>query len=95
MAVINFILCVTALGAALFAFASNKLNVWLIMLSYISFALSPLTDFLDIISRSKADDTGGILDIYPTFFVCYLILLAAITAINAVNILVKAKRSAK
>ena len=36
---------------------------------------------LDIITRAKKDDVPGILDIYPTFFVGYLILLVVITII--------------
>lgn len=41
---------------------------------------------MDIIARAKKDDVPGILDIYPTFFVGYLVLLAVITTINIISI---------
>ena len=94
MAIINFILCLAALTAAVFSVSSEK-PVVLIIVSYVCYALSPLTDFIDIIARAKKGDSPGIVDIYPTFLVCYIILLAAITVIIVVGIAIRQKKMKK
>jgi len=43
-------------------------------------------DLLDILARAGKDDTAGILDIYPTFFKGYIVLLTIITVINVLGI---------
>lgn len=92
MAIINFILCIAALTAATFSVRSENPTV-MIIVSYVCYELSPLTDFIDIISRAKVGDSPGIVDIYPTFLVCYIILLAVITGIIVAGIIIRQKRS--
>lgn len=93
MALINFILCMAALAAAFFSARSDK-PIPIIIVSYVCYALSPLTDFVDIISRAKVGDSSGIVDIYPTFLVGYLILLAVITGIIIVGIVIRQRKRA-
>jgi len=80
MLILNLILCLAALTAAVFTHRVDN-PIKMVVLSYVCFSLSPIFDMLDIITRAKKDDVPGILDIYPTFFVGYLILLVVITII--------------
>ena len=50
------------------------------------FSLSPIADFIDIISRAKQGDDAGIVDIYPSFLGGYIILLVVITIIIVVGV---------
>lgn len=51
MLILNLILCLTALVAAVLSHRVEK-PIWAIIISYISFSLSPIADFIDIISRA-------------------------------------------
>ena len=77
----------------IFLYKSENPSV-MIVLSYVCYALSPLTDFIDIIARAKNDDSPGIVDIYPTFLAGYLILLAIITLIIMIGIIKRKKKGA-
>lgn len=74
MLIINFALCIATLTFAYFSIGSENPSV-MIVISYVYYALSPLTDFIDIIARAKKDDSPGIVDIYPTYLAGYLALL--------------------
>ena len=93
MLIINIALCIAALTFAYFSIKSENPRV-MIVLSYVCYALSPLTDFIDIIARAKNDDSPGIVDIYPTFLAGYLILLAIITLIIIIGIIKRKKKGA-
>ena len=93
MLIINIALCIAALTFAYFSIKSENPSV-MIVLSYVCYALSPLTDFIDIIARTKNDDSPGIVDIYPTFLAGYLILLAIITLIIIIGIIKRKKKGA-
>ena len=86
MLILNLILCLTALVAAVLAHRVEK-PIWAIIISYISFSLSPIADFIDIISRAKQGDDAGIVDIYPSFLGGYIILLVVITIIIVVGVI--------
>lgn len=92
MLIINFVLCIAALTFAYLSIESENPSV-MIVISYVCYALSPLTDFIDIIDRAKKGDSPGIVDIYPTFLVGYLVLLVLITLVIMIGI-IKRKRSA-
>ena len=64
----------------------TKRPLYTVVISYMFFALSPIMDLLDILARAGKDDTAGILDIYPTFFKGYIVLLTIITVINVLGI---------
>ena len=93
MLIINIALCIAALTFAYFSIKSENPSV-MIVLSYVCYALSPLTGFIDIIARAKNDDSPGIVDIYPTFLAGYLILLAIITLIIMIGIIKRKKKGA-
>lgn len=86
MLILNLILCLTALVAAVLSHRVEK-PIWAIIISYISFSLSPIADFIDIISRAKQGDDAGIVDIYPSFLGGYIILLVVITIIIVVGVI--------
>ena len=93
MLIINYALCISALTFAYFAIGSENPSV-MIVISYVCYALSPLTDFIDIIARAKNDDSPGIVDIYPTYLAGYLILLAIITLMIMIGIIKRKKKGA-
>ena len=74
MLIIDFVLCTASLGAAALSFWTKR-PLYTVAISYVCFALSPIMDLLDILARAGKDDTAGILDIYPTFFKGYIVLL--------------------
>ena len=86
MLIVNFILCMTALIAAVLSHRVDR-PTWAIIISYIAFSLSPITDFIDIIARAKQGDDAGIVDIYPSFLAGYLILLTVITVVIIAGII--------
>lgn len=91
MLIINIALCIAALTFAYFSIKSENPSV-MIVISYVCYALSPLTDFIDIIARAKNDDSPGIVDIYPTFLAGYLVLLAVVTLIIVIGIIKRKRR---
>ena len=93
MLIINYALCISALTFAYFSIGSENPRV-MIVSSYVCYALSPLTDFIDIIARAKNDDSPGIVDIYPTYLAGYLILLAIITLMIMIGIIKRKKKGA-
>ena len=84
MLIIDFVLCTASLGAAALSFWTKR-PLYTVAISYVCFALSPIMDLLDILARAGKDDTAGILDIYPTFFKGYIVLLTIITVINVLS----------
>ena len=85
MLIIDFVLCTASLGAAALSFWTKR-PLYTVAISYVCFALSPIMDLLDILARAGKDDTAGILDIYPTCFKGYIVLLTIITVINVLGI---------
>lgn len=87
MGILSLILCPAAIGFAAAA-CVKKNGKWnlCIILSYVCCCMPVIGALFDINDRANHNDIGGILDIYPTMAVVYLILLVMVTAVNCLAI---------
>jgi len=90
MGLIDFVLCPVAVILAVIAVikGNGKFNIFGI-LSYLCCSLPIVLSLYDIIYRINRNDMAGILDIYPTMAVIFLVILGIFTSLNLYAVLKK------
>lgn len=90
MGLIDFILCPAAVIFAVIAVVkgNRKFNIFGI-LSFLCCSLPIALSLYDIIYRINSNDIAGILDIYPTMAVIFLVVLGIVTGLNLYSVLQK------
>lgn len=90
MGIIDLILCLAAIIFATIAAVGRyrKFNI-LLILSYVCCSLAIALSFYDIMYRINSNDIAGILDIYPTMAMVYLVIFGIVTILNLYSVLKK------
>lgn len=92
MGFIVLILCPAAIVFAVLAviYGNRKRDVFSI-LSFVCCFLPMASSLYDVIYRIHRNDIAGILDIYPTMTILYLLLFGIVTALNLYSAFQKQK----
>lgn len=92
MGIIDLIFLPLSVIFAIISIAANKKKSDLFaLLSFVFCAILPIGSVFDINARIHKDDIAGIMDIYPTLGVAFLLVLILVTALNITR-LVKQNR---
>lgn len=80
---VDLILCPAAVILAVIALIRrNKKCSIFVILSYVCCSLPSVLSLYDIVNRVNCDDIGGILDIYPTMSIVYIVVIGIVTVLN-------------
>ena len=95
MGIVSLIFCPAAVIFAFIELTRRRGFGWAGMLSVSCCFIFQFGALLDILSRLVSGDTAGIMDIYPTMSLVYLLTLAVVTAVNLLTVLGSRKRQGK
>lgn len=87
MGIVSIIFCPAAVIFSFTEFTRRKGFGWAGMLSILCCFVFLFGALQDILSRLSAGDIAGVLDIYPTMSLVYLLTLAVVMAVNLLTVL--------
>ena len=93
MGIVSIIFCPAAVIFAFVELMRRRGFGWAGMLSVLCCFVFLLGALWDILSRLDTGDMAGVMDIYPTMSLVYLLTLAVVTAVNLLTVLGNRKRA--